>query len=131
MFFSKFPLLSPKDTASLPPHVARDKDHHNCAAGWRNPQEGLRLPKKTISEVPHQMTRNNIKQSSSVCSYRHMRAASQISINSGKYVWDEGCDFKRRLGGIHGIPFESVPGETPQRERQLTFREAHLPHILY
>ena len=67
----------------------------------------------------------------SVCSHCHMKLARQIFISFGKYIWDFWCDLKWRLGGIHRIPFESIPGETSQRDRQLTFREADLLHVLY
>lgn len=55
--------------------------------------------------------------------------ARQIFNNFGRCVWDDCFDLKWRLCGIYKIPFESIPGESSQRDRQLSFR-ADLPQVL-
>lgn len=113
---SKSPLLPHNDSVPSPLSHGekKKKKHHNCASGWLIPREGLYLPQRTVAEVLYLMTRNNIKLSLSV-----PITASQIFISFGKHVWDDRYDFKWRSGGIHGIPFASVPGETSQTDKQL------------
>lgn len=57
----------------------------------------------------------------SVCLHCHVEMARQIFSNFGRYIWDDRFDLKR-LCGIHKITFESIPGETSQKDRQLFFQ---------